>query len=154
MTWTYTNWILCNILIGFGIFFLTSLILAILLWRFDSVLYSIVSKLLNIERCIIGVHHQIIRHNSDIHVRKDNMQKATELLSTFRSCFRKTSVTNDELEKVLTNDIQQMSIIKVDQMEDMSKMVDLKTTDSDQSSVDQNESDQHGGCLCIKNYRL
>ena len=86
MAWTYNDWILCNILSGLGIVLLTCLILGILAWRFHSIFYSMVAKLLNIHRCIIDVNHKVVHENAAIYTPSATIVARTKFASKLCHC--------------------------------------------------------------------
>src|SRR4051794_35109225 len=94
MAWTYFNWVVCNVLVGFGIVLLTSLILGIFLLYSDSIFYGLVGKLFNIERCIMNVHHEIIRNNSEMLAPNASTMKCPRFFSNLCYCCTKAGVEN------------------------------------------------------------
>lgn len=140
MSWTYVNWILCNVLIGFGLVLFTSLIVTILLRKFDSIFYGMVAKLFNIKRCVIDVHHTIIRDNSDI-LTEDNAKSTTRIdfLSNLRSCWTTTTNIKDSIAAHdLANFPGEQAFCKLSHS--AGKVVSqTETRDSDEDSIEDNE---------------
>ena len=66
MVWSYWNWVFCNVFISVGILLITLIVLILLLLCLDKLFFSVFAQLFNIERCIIDVHHTIIRKNSAV----------------------------------------------------------------------------------------
>ncbi len=62
--------------------------MGILLWRFSNIFYSLVGKLFNIRRCVIGVHHRIIRENNEIDGLSARKKKVAGFASKLTSCCR------------------------------------------------------------------
>ncbi|CAF3505171.1 unnamed protein product [Adineta steineri] len=156
MAWTYENWILCNVFSGFAIFLLTFIILGILVWHFESIFYAMVDKLFNIQRCVIDVHHTIIRNNSAIYTSKATIKKSPGLASNLRHCCRQVAVKNsvrpdstsalasDNVVPKLYNSVKN-DVLNI--VEERTTTIGLKTlgfaeTDSEQDLTDENESDQ------------
>ncbi|CAF1281317.1 unnamed protein product [Adineta steineri] len=74
MAWSYWAWVGCSVGTSVGIFVLTLVVLLILLFANDTIFYAIVAQLLNIERCYIDAHHNIIHNNQNIHTSTDVFQ--------------------------------------------------------------------------------
>lgn len=74
MTWTYWAWVGCSVAISVGIFLSTLIALLLLLLENDTIFYGIVSQLLNIERCFIDVHHNIIHKDKKFDLSTDMLQ--------------------------------------------------------------------------------
>ncbi|CAF2010170.1 unnamed protein product [Rotaria magnacalcarata] len=94
MPWGYWNWIYCSVLISLGIILITFFILVILLCYCDKVFFSAVAKLFSINRCIIDIHHTVIRKNSTFNLSSAGIMKTANsisgILSGCRNCTGET----------------------------------------------------------------
>ncbi|CAF3372958.1 unnamed protein product [Rotaria socialis] len=81
MPWGYWNWIYCSVLISLGIILITFFILVILLCYCDKVFFSAVAKMFNIQRCIIDIHHTVIRKNSTFNFSRADIIKPVTCFS-------------------------------------------------------------------------
>lgn len=66
MAWTYWGWIGCSVAISTFILVATIVVLVVILVECDSVFYGTLNQLLDIERCFMDQHHNIIRKDEKI----------------------------------------------------------------------------------------
>ncbi len=147
MAWTYWNWVMCNILVGFGIILFTYFIAGILLWRFNQTFYSMTDRLFNITRCIIDVNHKIVRRNSEIFTTSADAVKVDRVVSRRGSCCEE--VRSCEGEIVLNFDkerekITALNIKKKVERETTPNAAKILSTDPIQNQLRQHELDQTG----------
>ena len=74
MATAYWIWVGWSIGISAAILLLTLAVLCLILYGNDTIFYGIVAQLLNIERCFIDAHHNIIRKDDKLNLSPQRMQ--------------------------------------------------------------------------------